>query len=323
MAKAIQMHQPGGPDVLRYEDVEVGDPASGQVRISQQAVGLNYIDVYHRSGLYPLPLPSILGMEGAGVVEAVGPDVSDFRVGDLVCYAGAIGGYASERLIAADRLVKRPDSIDAQQAAAMMLQGLTVQYLIRRTCQVQAGDTVLLHAAAGGVGLIACQWLKHIGATVIGTVGSDAKAELAEAHGCHHTINYQQEDFAARVREITNGAGVRVVYDSIGRDTFYASLDCLQPLGMMVTFGNASGPVEPLDPGILGKKGSLFLTRPTIMTYIAKRADLLAMAAELFAVVESGAVRIEVKQSYALADTAQAHTDLEARKTTGSTILIP
>lgn len=325
MSKAIRIHEHGGPEMLRWEDVDVGEPAPGQVRLRQSAVGLNYIDVYHRTGLYPLPsLPWTLGMEGAGTVEVVGEGVTEFKTGDRVAYASPpVGAYAEVRLIAADRVVALPDTIDDQTAAAMMLQGMTAQYLLRRTYRVLPGDAILLHAAAGGVGLIASQWARHLGATVIGTVGSDEKAELARAHGCHHTIVYTRENFTDRVREITNGQGVAVVYDSVGKDTFMRSLDCLRPMGMMVSFGNASGAVPPFEPGILSAKGSLFLTRPTLMTYTAQRDDLVTTANELFEVVASGAVKIEVRQSYPLADTAQAHRDLEARKTTGSTVLLP
>jgi NADPH2:quinone reductase len=288
-------------------------------------VGLNYIDVYHRSGLYPLgPLPAIPGMEGAGVVVEVGADVGEVQPGDRVAYAGLPpGAYAEERVIPAHRLVKLPAGISDRQAAGMMLQGMTAQYLLRRTCRVQPGDVILIHAAAGGVGLIACQWAKQLGATVIGTVGSRAKAGLAEAHGCDHVLLYREEDWVARVRVLTGGEGVAVVYDSVGRDTFMKSLDCLRPMGMLVSFGQASGPVGPFDPGLLAAKGSLYLTRPTLMSYTARRADLLDSAAELFEVVMSGAVKIEVHQSYALRDAAQAHRDLEARQTTGSTVLIP
>ena len=325
MSKAMRIHQYGGPEVLRWEEVEVGDPGPGQIRVRHGAVGLNYIDIYHRTGLYPLPtLPWTLGMEGAGRVEAVGEGVTEFQVGDRVAYASPpVGAYAETRLIAADRVVALPDAIDDRTAAAMMLQGMTAHYLLRRTYRVQPGDTILLHAAAGGVGLIASQWARSLGATVIGTVGSDEKAELARAHGCHHVIVYSRENFVERVREITHGQGVAVVYDSVGKDTFMGSLDCLQPLGMMVSFGNASGPVPPFEPGILAAKGSLFFTRPTLMTYTAKREDLVASAGELFYVVGSGAVNIEVRQTYPLADAAQAHRDLEARKTTGSTVLLP
>lgn len=325
MTKAVRIHQTGGAEELRYEDVEVGRPGAGEVRLRQTAIGLNFIDVYHRTGLYPLPsLPAVIGMEAAAVVEEVGEGVEEVAAGDRVAYANPpLGAYAEERLMPAHRLIRLPDSIDDRQAAAMMLQGLTVQYLTRRTYRVEPGDMVLLHAAAGGVGLIACQWLKHLGAITIGTVGSEEKAELARAHGCHHTINYRTENFVDRVREITGGKGVRVVYDAIGKDTFLGSLDCLQPLGMMVTFGNASGPVDSFNTALLAQKGSLFLTRPTLMTYTANRADMLAMAAELFDVVQSGAVRIEINQTYPLAETARAHRDLEARKTTGSSILLP
>ncbi len=324
MSKAIRIHEAGGPEVLRWEDVEVGTPGPGQVRLTHTAVGLNYIDTYQRSGLYPLELPATLGMEGAGVVEALGEGVSGLQVSDRVAYATPPpGSYSEARLIAADRVVKLPDAIDDRTAAAMRLQGLTVQYLIRQTHRVAAGETVLFHAAAGGVGLIACQWLKHLGATVIGTVGSAEKTELARAHGCTHTINYREEDFAARVKELTNGEGVPVVYDSVGKDTFEGSLQCLGPLGLMVSFGSSSGPVPSFELGRLGALGSLFITRPTLMTYAAKRADLEAMSEELFEVVLSGAVKIEINQTYPLSETAQAHRDLEARKTTGSTVLLP
>ncbi|HQC71375.1 MAG TPA: quinone oxidoreductase [Candidatus Competibacteraceae bacterium] len=325
MTHAIRIHEYGGPEVLRWEEVAVGDPGPGELRIRHGAIGLNYIDVYHRTGLYPLPaLPWTLGMEGAGRVEAVGPGVSEFKVGDRVAYASPpVGAYAEVRLMPADRVVALPDAIDERAAAAMLLQGMTAQYLLRRSYRVQAGDTILLHAAAGGVGLIASQWARHLGATVIGTVGSEAKATLARAHGCDHVIDYRRENIVERVREITGGAGVAVVYDSVGKDTFMDSLDCLRPLGMMVSFGNASGPVPAFEPGLLAAKGSLFFTRPSLMHYTARRADLLASAAELFAVVTGGAVKIEVNQTYPLAETAQAHRDLEARQTTGSTVLLP
>ena len=325
MPKAIRIHEYGGPEVLRWEEVEVGDPGPGQLRVRHAAVGLNYIDVYHRTGLYPLPaLPWTLGMEGAGRVEAAGEGVTEFKVGDRVAYASPpVSAYAEVRLIPSDRAVALPDAIDDQTAAAMMLQGMTAHYLLRRTYRVQPGDTILLHAAAGGVGLIASQWARHLGATVIGTVGSDEKAELARDHGCHHVIVYTRENFTQRVREITDGQGVAAVYDSVGQATFMGSLDCLRRLGMMVSFGNASGPVPPFDPGILAAKGSLFLTRPSLMAYTAERADLLVSATELFEVVGGGAVKIEVHQTYPLAETAQAHRDLEARKTTGSTVLLP
>ncbi len=325
MTRAIRIHEPGGPEALRWEEVEVGEPGDGQVRLAHNAVGLNYIDIYHRTGLYPLPeLPVTIGLEAAGTVEAVGPGVGELSPGDRVAYASPpVGAYAQARLMPADRVVKLPDGISDTQAAGMMLQGMTVHYLIRRTYRVQPGDTVLLHAAAGGIGLIACQWLKHLGATVIGTVGSEEKAALARAHGCDHTILYNREGVSERVRELTGGDGVPVVYDSVGKDTFEGSLDSLAPLGMLVSFGNASGPVPPFEPGILAAKGSLFFTRPTLMTYTAKREDLVAAAEELFAVVASGAVKIEVNQTYPLAEAAQAHRDLEARKTTGSTVLLP
>ena len=325
MTHAIRIHQPGGPEALVWEEVEVGAPGPGEVRLAQTAVGLNYIDVYHRSGLYPVPaLPTAIGMEAAATVEAVGDGVTELAPGDRVAYAsGPVGAYAEARIMPAGRVVKLPEAISDHQAAAMMLQGMTVRYLIRRTYPVAAGETVLFHAAAGGVGLIACQWLKHLGATVIGTVGSEDKAVLARAHGCDHTINYRSEAFSERVRELTDGAGVPVVYDSVGKDTFEGSLDCLAPMGMMVSFGNASGPVPAFDPGILSAKGSLFLTRPSLIHYTAKREDLVASAEDLFEVVGSGAVKIEVNQTYPLAEAAQAHRDLEARKTTGSTIMLP
>jgi NADPH2:quinone reductase len=325
MTKAIRIHGYGGPEAMRWEEINVGEPGAGQIRLRHHAVGLNFIDVYHRTGLYPLPtLPSSIGLEAAGVVEAVGEGVADLKVGDRVAYASPPpGAYAEVRLMPADRVVVLPNTIDDRTAAAMMLKGMTAQYLLRRTYRVQPGDAVLLHAAAGGVGLIAGQWANHLGATVIGTVGSDEKGALARAHGCHHVINYNRENFVERVKEITGGEGVAVVYDSVGKDVFMASLDCLRPMGMLVTFGNASGPVPAIEPLVLSAKGSLFLTRPTLMNYTAKRADLLASAADLFAVVASGAVKIEINQSYPLAEAAQAHRDLEARKTTGSTVLLP
>lgn len=325
MPHAIRIHQTGGPEALRWEEVAVPAPGPGEVHIRNHAVGLNYIDVYHRTGLYPPgDLPVTLGLEGAGEVVAVGSEVTHLQSGDRVAYAGGpLGAYATERLIPGHRLVKLPDEISYDQAAAMMLQGMTVQYLLRRTYRVQPGDTILFHAAAGGVGLIACQWAKHLGATVIGTVGSVEKAKTARDHGCDHTILYREEDFVARTRELTGGQGVAAVYDSVGRDTFLKSLDCLQPMGILVSFGQSSGPVETFNPGLLAAKGSLFLTRPSLMTYTAKHEDLLESAAELFAVVKSGVVRIEVNQRYPLAEAARAHSDLEARKTTGSTILIP
>jgi NADPH2:quinone reductase len=320
----MRIYEAGGPEVLRWEEVGVGETASNEARVRHAAVGLNFIDIYFRTGRYPLALPSGLGLEGAGVVEAIGSAVTEVQVGDRVAYAGGPpGAYAEVRNIPADRLMKLPDSIDFKTAAAMMLQGMTAQYLLRRTYKVQPGDTILIQAAAGGVGLIVCQWAKALGATVIGTVSSDAKAALAKAHGCDHPIIYTRENFVERVKEITGGAGVPVVYDSVGADTFMKSLDCLRPLGMMVTFGQSAGPVAPVDTQELSKRGSLFLTRPTLFTYIAKRADLVQTAQELFDVVGSGKVKIEVNQTYALKDAAQAHIDLEARKTTGSTILLP
>ena len=324
MPFAIRIRRTGGPEVMSWEEVAVGDPQPGEVRVRHRAVGLNYIDIYHRSGLYPLQLPNGLGLEAAGVVEAVGSEVSDFCPGDRVAYAGGpVGAYSQVRCLPADRLLKLPETIDFMPAAAMMLQGLTSAYLLRRTYRVQAGDTVLIHAAAGGVGLLACQWAKALGATVIGTVSTAAKAALAAAHGCDHVIDYTREDFPRRVREITNGEGVSVVYDGVGKDTFAGSLDCLRICGMMVSFGNASGPVPPFDPLLLSQKGSLFLTRPTLMHYTARRDDLLALGADLFAVVAAGRLRVEIHQTYPLADVVKAHRDLEARKHTGSTVLLP
>ena len=324
MPNAIQIHEYGGPEVMKWEAVDVGDPGPGQARIRHTAVGLNYIDVYLRTGLYPQEsFPFTPGMEGAGEVLAVGDGVTDLAVGDRVAYAGPPGGYSEERLIAADRLVKLPDGIDDKTGAAMMLQGMTVRYLIRQTYEVKPDSTILFHAAAGGVGLIACQWASHIGATVIGTVGSEEKAELARANGCTHTINYRDEDFVERVKEITGGEGVDVVYDSIGKDTFPGSLDCLKPFGVWASFGQASGPLPDINLAILAQKGSLFATRPTLFTYVAKREDLVANANDLFAQVTGGQVKIAVNQTYALSDAANAHRDLEGRKTTGSTVLLP
>jgi NADPH2:quinone reductase len=322
MPHAIRIYKTGGPDVMVWEEIQLGPPGPGEARIRQTAVGLNFVDVYNRSGLYPVPLPSGLGSEGAGVVEEIGAGVSDLKPGDRVAYGYApVGSYAEARLIPADRLIKLPNSIDDKTAAAMMLKGLTVQYLIRQTYRVKRGDTILLHAAAGGIGLILSQWARHLGAAVIGTVGSDEKAKLAKFNGCDHVIVYTREDFVKRVAEITNGSKVPVVYDSIGKDTFLKSLDCCAPLGLVVLFGQSSGSVEPLNPGILAAKGSLYLTRPTLSTYGAKRENLAAMAKELFEVVESGAVKITVNQTYPLRDAAKAHADLVARKTTGSTVL--
>jgi NADPH2:quinone reductase len=321
MTHAIRIHKTGGPEVLQWEEITVGEPGPGQIRLRHTAVGLNFIDVYHRTGLYPMPLPFIPGMEGAGTVEAVGDGVADLRPGDRVAYAGSIGGYAEARLIPADRVVKLPETIGDQIAAAMMLQGMTVQYLIRKVYPVKAGDTILIHAAAGGVGLILCQWAAALGATVIGTVSTPEKAELAQANGCHHVILYTQEDFLARVLELTKGAKLPVVYDSIGKDTFLKSLDCLKPRGLMVSFGQSSGPIGPIDLGILAQKGSLFVTRPTLQSFIATKEELAETAQDLFAAVLSGQVKIAVNQTYPLAHAAQAHADLEARKTTGSTVL--
>jgi NADPH2:quinone reductase len=321
MPHAIRVHQFGGPEVLKWEEVEVGDPGPGQVRLRQEAAGLNFIDVYHRTGLYKQELPFTPGVEGAGVIEAVGPDVVNVKVGDRVAYGGPVGGYAEVRLIAAERLVKLPDAIPSDQAAAMMLQGMTAHMLVRRIFPVKAGDTILIHAAAGGVGLIVCQWAKALGATVIGTVGSDEKAELARAHGCDHPIVYSRQDFVAEVGRITNGEKLPVVYDGVGRDTFMKSLDCLRRRGMMVAFGNASGPVDPFQPGLLAQKGSLFLTRPTLHDYVVKHEELEEAAGELFAMVASGKVRIELNQRFALKDAAEAHRALEGRKTSGSTVL--
>lgn len=323
-AKAIRIAAHGGPEVMEYVDVEVPAPGPGQALVRQHAVGLNFIDVYFRSGLYAQPLPGGLGKEGAGVVEAVGAGVDHVRPGDRVAHAGGPNGaYANLRTLPADMLVRLPDAISFETAAAMMLQGLTVQYLLRQTYPVKAGDTILFHAAAGGVGLIACQWARALGATLIGTVGSPEKGELALAHGAAHVIDYGKEDIVARVRAITNGEGVPVVYDSVGKDTFFASLDCLRRRGLMVSFGNASGAVEPFAPNELSKRGSLFLTRPTLFDYCATRPELEAMAAELFGMVTSGAVQIEVRQRFALAQAAEAHRALEGRRTLGSTVLLP
>lgn len=320
MANAILVRETGGPEVLKLEELFVGEPGPGEVRIRQKAAGLNFIDVYHRTGLYKQPLPFTPGVEGAGIVDKVGPGVEAIDVGDRVAYAGPLGGYSEERLIAADRLVKLPAGISFDEAAAMMLQGLTAHMLLRRVYPVKAGDTVLIHAAAGGVGLIACQWAKSLGAAVIGTVGSDEKAELARAHGCDYPIVYTREDFVAEVDRITAGAMLPVVYDGVGRDTFLRSLDCLQRRGIMVSYGNASGPVEPFAPTLLAQKGSLFLTRPTMYDYTVTKAELQGAAGELFDVVESGKVKIEVRQRFKLGEAADAHRALEARKTKGSTI---
>jgi NADPH:quinone reductase len=323
MSHAIRVTETGGPDVLRWEEVAVGEPGVGQVRLRQTAVGLNYIDTYYRTGHYKTPLPFIPGVEGAGVVEAVGPGVSTVKAGDRVAYAGPLGAYAEVRLAPADRLVVLPDGIDDRHAAAMMLQGMTAQYLLRQTFPVKTGDTILVHAAAGGVGLLLCQWAKHLGATVIGTVGTDAKAELAQAHGCDHPIVYTRGNFVERVRELTDGARVPVVYDSVGQSTFFDSLDCLRPKGVMVLFGASSGPVPPIDLQILAQKGSLFVTRPTLFNYTARREDLMAAAEDLFDVVRSGAVKVEIRQTFPLKDAAAAHRALESRSTTGTTVLLP
>jgi NADPH2:quinone reductase len=325
MVAAVRVHKYGGPEVLTYEEVEVPAPGPGQVRIKNHACGINYIDTYFRSGLYPSPtgLPFISGNEAAGEVVAVGPGVSDLKVGDRVAYYSALGSFAAERIMPADRLVKLPDTIGYEQAAAMMLKGMTVEYLLNRTFKVQKGMNILIHAAAGGIGLIACQWANHLGANVIGTVGSRDKAALAKANGCHHTILYREEDFVGRVKEITGGKLCEVVYDGVGKATFPASLDCIKPLGMFVSFGNASGSIEAFNINLLQAKGSLFATRPTLNTYAAKREDLVAIANHLFEVVGSGKVKIPVSQKYALKDARQAHEDLQGRKTTGSSILVP
>ena len=325
MTKAVMIENTGGPEVLRWVDYDPGQPKAGEVLVRHEAVGLNFIDVYHRTGLYPLPaLPAIPGLEGAGVVEGIGEGVSEFTKGDRVAYAGLpLGAYAEARIIPAHRLVKLPESISTQQAAAMMLQGMTARYLLYGCYKVKAGDRILIQAAAGGVGLIVCQWAKYLGATVIGTVGSPEKADLAANHGCDYPILYRDEDFVSRVKEITKEKGVDVVYDSVGQSTFMKSLDCLRPMGMMVSFGQSSGPIPPIDTGILAAKGSLFLTRPSLMAYTASRKDLVAHALDLFDVVEKGAVKIEVRQTYPLAEASRAHRELEDRKTTGSTLLIP
>lgn len=323
MTKAIRIHTHGGPEVMKYENVPTPEPGPGEALIRHAAIGLNYIDVYFRTGLYKAPgMPLIIGQEGAGTVTAVGAGVTSVEPGDRVAYAGPLGGYATDRVLPADRLVKLPDAIGFETGAAMMLQGMTAQYLLRRTYRVQAGETIVVHAAAGGVGLILCQWAKHLGATVIGVVSSAEKAALAHANGAAHTV-IGAANLAAEVKKITGGAMVPVVYDSVGKDTWNASLDCLAPLGLMISYGNASGPVPPFDLGVLSAKGSLYLTRPTLATYTAKRADLEAVAGDLFSVVGSGAVKIQVNQSFPLADAAKAHIALESRQTTGSTVLIP
>ena len=323
MTKAVRYHRQGGPEVLQLDEVAVGDPADGQARIRHTAIGVNFVDTYQRSGLYPMPLPAVAGNEGAGVVEAVGRGVKHLRAGDRVAYTGLPGSYCEARLVPADRLIKLPKGISEAQAASMFLKGMTVHYLIFRTYKVKRGETVLWHAAAGGVGLIACQWLKKLGVKVIGTVGSDEKAALAKAHGCTWPVVYSRENFVERVKQITKGKKVAVVYDAVGKTTWDGSLDCLQPRGLMVSFGNAAGPVPPVNLGILSQKGSLYVTRPTLATHIASRAELEKSANALFAVVKSGKVKIETTARYRLADAQQAHRDLEGRKTTGSVILVP
>lgn len=323
MAKAIRVHRTGGPEVLAWEDVAVGDPGPGQIRVRHAAIGLNFIDVYHRNGTYKVALPFTPGMEAAGLVEAVGAGVAGLKAGDRIAYSGPMGSYCETRLMPADRAVPLPAGIDDRAAAAMMLKGLTAQYLLKQTRPVKPGDTILFHAAAGGVGLIACQWARHLGATVIGTAGGAQKCALARAHGCHHVIDYTREDVVARVKDLTGGRGVPVVYDGVGQATFAASLDCLAPRGLLVSFGQSSGPVPPFDILTLSARGSLFLTRPTLMGYTADPADLRAMAADLFAAVGAGALKIHVAQTFPLVEAAAAHAALEARRTTGSTVLLP
>lgn len=324
MPNAIRFHKNGGPEVMQWESVEVGEPGAGEARVRHTAVGVNYIDTYHRSGLYKLALPSGLGTEGAGIVEAVGPGVTDIRPGDRVAYSGGpLGAYSELRVMPADRLVKLPDGVSDKLAATLMLKGLTVQYLFRQTFPLKGGETILFHAAAGGIGLIACQWARALGVTMIGTVGSDEKAALAKANGCAHTIVYTRENFVERVKQLTGGKGVPVVYDGVGKDTFPASLDCLSPRGMFVSFGNASGPIAAFDILLLSQKGSLYATRPTLATYTASRAATLAMCEDMFSLVLAGKLSNEPRQTYALKDAAQAHRDLESRKTTGATILLP
>jgi NADPH2:quinone reductase len=323
MAKAVRYHKQGGPEVLQMDDVQVGDPGQGQVRIKHTAIGVNFVDTYQRSGLYPMQVPAVAGNEGAGVVEAAGAGVTDLKAGDRICYTGIPGSYCEQRLVPADRMVKLPQGITDEQAASMLLKGLTVHYLVFSTYVVKKGDTVLWHAAAGGVGLIACQWLKALGITTIGTAGSPDKMALAKAHGADHVINYSSDNFVEKVKGITGGKGVPVVYDSVGKSTWEGSLDCLRPRGLMVSFGNASGPVAPVNLGILASKGSLYVTRPTLATHIAARADLVERSNALFDIVKSGKVKIETTGKYKLADAAQAHRDLESRKTTGSIILTP
>jgi NADPH2:quinone reductase len=324
MPHAIRVHAIGGPEVMQYEEIEVGAPGSGEARVRHTAIGVNYIDTYHRSGLYKLPLPTGIGSEAAGVVEAVGANVDWVAPGDRVAYSGGpVGAYASERVVPADRLVRLPPDIDDRTAATLMLKGLTVQYLFRQTRKLEAGDTILFHAAAGGVGLIACQWARALGVTMIGTVGSDDKAALAQANGCTHTIVYTRENFVERVKALTGGKGVQVVYDAVGKDTFPASLDCLEPRGLFVSFGNASGPVPPFDIMLLAQKGSLYATRPTLFTYAASRTTLTAMANEVFDLVRNGKIRSDARQTFALKDAAAAHRALQSRSTTGATLLLP
>ncbi len=322
MPFAIRVHRTGGPEVLTWEEIEVGAPGPGQVRLKQAASGLNYIDTYHRTGYYELPMPFIPGVEGAGTVEAVGVGVAGIAVGDRVAYAGPVGSYAEVRLVPADKLVKLPDAVSFEQAAAVMLQGMTAHMLLKKVYAVQRGDTILVHAAAGGTGLLLCQWAAAMGATVIGTVSTDAKAELAHANGCHHPILYTKQDFVAEVNRITGGAKLPVVYDSVGKDTFLRSLDCLRMRGLMVSFGQSSGPVAPIVPVLLSQKGSLYLTRPTLFHYIAKREELEAAAGELFGAVAGGVVRVALNQRFPLREAAQAHTALQSRSTTGSTVLV-
>ena len=323
MAKAVRYHKQGGPEVLQVDDVTVGEPGPGQVRVRHTAIGVNFVDTYQRSGLYPMQLPQVAGNEGAGLVEAVGPNVSELKKGDRVAYTGLPGSYCESRVVPADRMVKLPQGISEEQAASMMLKGLTVHYLIHSTYPVKKGETVLWHAAAGGVGLIACQWLKALGVTIIATAGSDDKTALAKAHGATHVINYRKEKFVERVKALTDGKGVPVVYDGVGKDTWEGSLDCLRPRGYLVSFGNASGAVTSFNPGLLAGKGSLFLTRPTLGHHIATRAELVERATALFDIVKSGKVKIETTARYKLADAQTAHRDLEGRKTTGSIILVP
>jgi NADPH:quinone reductase len=324
MSKAVRFEKVGGPEVMHLVDIDVPKPAASEVRVRHTAIGLNYIDTYHRSGLYPVSMPSGLGLEAAGVVEDVGQGVTSLKVGDRIAYgSGPIGAYSEVNNVPAAKLIKIPDAISNETAAGMMLKGMTARYLLRATYKVKAGETILMHAAAGGVGLILCQWAKALGVKVIGTTGSDTKIDIAKAHGCAHVINSSKEDIVARVKEITGGKGVPVVYDGVGQATFMTSLDCLSPRGLLVSFGNASGPIKSFDPAILAAKGSLYITRPTLFSYTSTESDLAETAADLIDVVKSGAVKIPINQRYKLADVVQAHRDLEARKTTGTTVLIP